>query len=73
MASIPGENSSFSLREGPDFWRYKKGVNVIPADTKLKTTTIQWKEYQESPIPEWKHIQWKEEGAFNKGNFLSTD
>jgi hypothetical protein len=70
MASIPGENSSFSLREGHDFWRYKKGVNVIPADTKLKTTTIQWKEYQKSPIPEWKHIQWKEEGAFNKGNFL---
>jgi putative DNA primase/helicase len=67
MASIPGENSSFSLREAPDFWRYKKGVNVIPADTKLKTTTIQWKQYQESPIPESLHNQWKNECAFDKG------
>jgi len=69
MVSIPDKDSSFFLREAPDLWRYKIGVNVIPADTKLKTNTIQWKEYQESPIQEWKHIRWMEEGAFNQGTF----
>jgi hypothetical protein len=67
MADFPEGNSSFSLREAPDFWRDKIGVNVIPADTKLKTTTITWKQYQESPIPEWLHNQWKKECAFDKG------
>jgi P4 family phage/plasmid primase-like protien len=67
MTDFSEENSSFPLCDAADFWRCKIGVNVIPADTKRKTTAVYWKEYQESPIPEWRHNQWKDEGAFDKG------
>jgi putative DNA primase/helicase len=50
-----------------DFWRYDIGVNVIPADTKNKTTSIKWSEYQDKPIPEWQHEKWKKESVFSKG------
>jgi hypothetical protein len=50
-----------------DFWRYFIGVNVIPANTKNKTTAIRWSEYQDKPIPEWQYEQWKKEGDLNKG------
>jgi hypothetical protein len=50
-----------------DFWRYDNGVNVIPADTKNKTTSISWAEWQNKPIPEDLHKEWKTTGAFNKG------
>jgi Bifunctional DNA primase/polymerase, N-terminal len=56
-----------TLAESADFWRYDIGVNVIPADTKNKTTTVRWSEYQDTPISKWRHEQWKKEGAFNKG------
>src|SRR5919106_4132775 len=50
-----------------DFWRYVIGVNVIPADTKSKTTHIKWKDYQNNAIPPWTHEKWKKEGDFNSG------
>lgn len=68
MTVVHLEDGRFkSFDDGADFWRYKVGVNVIPADTKNKTTKIPWKQYQESPIPEPRHKQWKEEGAYNAG------
>jgi P4 family phage/plasmid primase-like protien len=56
-----------TINDWADFWRYDIGINIIPADTKNKTTTIRWSEYQDKPIPEWQHEQWKKEGAFNRG------
>ena len=50
-----------------DFWRDDIGVNVIPAQTKLKKTSIKWSQWQNSPIPESQHITWKNSGAFIKG------
>jgi hypothetical protein len=50
-----------------DFWRYVIGVNVIPADTRAKKTHIKWSGYQNNPISEEQHNQWKMEGAFLKG------
>jgi hypothetical protein len=50
-----------------DFWRYEIGVNVIPADTRNKSTEIKWSQYQDKPIPEWQHEQWKTSGAFING------
>ena len=50
-----------------DFWRYDIGVNVIPAQTKLKKTSIKWSQYQNAPIPEFQHIAWKSSGAFIEG------
>lgn len=56
-----------SINESADFWRYDIGVNVIPADTKKKTTRISWSSYQNNPIPEWQHEEWKEQDAFLQG------
>jgi P4 family phage/plasmid primase-like protien len=50
-----------------DFWRYVIGINIIPADTKAKKPIIKWSQYQNNPISEVQHIQWKTEGAFLKG------
>ena len=47
-----------------DYWRYDIGVNVIPAQTKLKKTSIKWLQYQNAPIPESQHTVWKNSGAF---------
>jgi hypothetical protein len=59
--------SIIAINESADFWRYDIGVNVIPSDTKNKTTNIQWSAYQGSPVPEALYEQWKMEEAFNKG------
>ena len=50
-----------------DHWRYNIGVNIIPADTKNKTTSIKWSQYQNNPISESQHEKWKKEGAFSNG------
>jgi hypothetical protein len=56
-----------SINEYVDFWRYDVGVNVIPADTMKKETYISWKQWQDKPIPEGKHREWKTSGAFGNG------
>jgi hypothetical protein len=50
-----------------DFWCYRIGVNVIPADTQNKTTSISWAEWQNKPIPGEVYNEWKAIGAFNRG------
>lgn len=56
-----------SMNEGADFWRYRVGVNVIPANTKVKDTFTKWTPYQDKPISEEQHNQWKKEDAFKNG------
>ena len=55
------------LNNGADFWRGDIGVNVIPADTKSKSTYIKWSAWQDRPIPEEQHSQWKSQNDFSKG------
>jgi len=50
-----------------DFWRYDIGVNVIPADTRHKITYIEWSQWQDNPIHDELHNQWKEQNAFKNG------
>jgi hypothetical protein len=50
-----------------DFWRYDIGVNMIPANTKFKSTSIKWSQYQNTPIPEWQHTAWENSGVFING------
>jgi P4 family phage/plasmid primase-like protien len=50
-----------------DFWRYVIGINIISADTRAKKPFIKWAQYQNNPISEVQHIQWKKDGAFLKG------
>jgi hypothetical protein len=54
-----------SMNEWADFWRYQIGVNVLPA--RGKRPLIPWKEWQNKPIPEDMHNQWKKQGAYSKG------
>lgn len=50
-----------------DFWRYKIGVNVIPAIGWIKKPIVDWKEWQTTPIPEEMHNQWKSQNLFKDG------
>ena len=53
------------VNEWADFWRYQIGVNVLPA--KRKRPLVQWKQWQNKPMPEDMHNQWKKQGAFAEG------
>jgi hypothetical protein len=53
------------FNEWSDFWRYQVGVNALPA--KGKRPLVQWKKWQNKPIPEHVHNQWKKDGAFSDG------
>lgn len=64
-AGLP--NGFKDMNDAADFWRYNIGANVIPADTRNKTTIIRWTEYQTNPIPEEQHNKWKQDSAFNDG------
>jgi len=56
-----------TINEFADFWRHDVGVNVIPANTREKRPIIEWKEWQDKPIPEELHNRWKSENRFNDG------
>lgn len=66
MTSIE-EKEEIDFNKWADFWRYDIGVNVIPADTRHKTTHISWAQYQDSPISEEQHKIWKNMGQFGHG------
>lgn len=55
-----------------DFWRYKIGVNVIPAIGWTKKPIVKWEEWQTAPIPESLHNRWKSENKFNQGMAIIT-
>lgn len=56
-----------------DYWRYDIGINVMPGawriiDKEKKFIPIRhWKEYQDKPIPEKVHQDWKDNGSFVTG------
>lgn len=50
-----------------DFWYYKIGVNVIPADTKNKIPLVSWSLYQNQSLPQEVLEIWKKERKFDKG------
>lgn len=55
-----------------DFWRNTIGVNVIPANSKIKKPLVSWKEdvrgnWQKEPIPIELHNEWKSKGMFDNG------
>lgn len=40
---------------------------MIPADTRNKITNEVWSKWQNEPIPEGQHNEWKSNGSFNRG------
>jgi hypothetical protein len=55
------------VNDWADFWRDAIGVNVIPADTRNKSIYIKWSAWQDNPIPEDQHNQWKLKNDFSSG------
>lgn len=56
-----------SANEYADYWRYNVGVNVIPAKSKEKIPLVKWSEFQDKPIPQKLHDEWKEQNKFDEG------
>jgi hypothetical protein len=70
MTSSTGETKPGSLDDHngwADYWRYRIGVNVIPADSRNKRPLVTWTEWQTSPIPQSLHDVWKSNNMFSEG------
>jgi P4 family phage/plasmid primase-like protien len=50
-----------------DFWRYRIGVNVIPANTAEKKTYTEWSQWQNKPILQELHDSWKHNHKLDNG------
>jgi hypothetical protein len=59
-----------SINQWADFWRYECGLNVFPADTRNKRTYEEWGKWQNEPISEEQHEDWKNTNAFSNGMAL---
>ena len=64
--------SKTDLNVGADFWHYEIGANVIPANSKSKSTIIKWSIFQDNPIPNNQHEEWKNNGSFHNGIAVIT-
>lgn len=62
-------NGFKSNNDAADFWYYKKGVNIIPANTQIKKANLipTWVPWQTNSIPEDVFQGWKDEGLFELG------
>jgi Bifunctional DNA primase/polymerase, N-terminal len=60
------------LNEWSDFWFYKIGVNVIPANTKDKNTFESWSNWKDQPIPDEVHESRKKSVHYNNGIAIIT-
>ncbi|KAA2279386.1 bifunctional DNA primase/polymerase [Candidatus Nitrosocosmicus agrestis] len=56
----------------PDFWFYTIGVNAIPATSMIKIPKVEWKEWQDKPIPKEVYEDWKKSSAFKAGCAIIT-
>lgn len=61
-------NGFKSMNDAADFWYYKIGANVIPANTKIKKANLlpTWTPWQTNSIPEEVFQGWKDEGLFEE-------
>jgi hypothetical protein len=50
-----------------DYNRDKLGINVIPADTQTRAEYPNWRNWQDKPISQSQHEEWKATGAFSIG------
>ena len=60
-------SSITTLNESADFWYYEIGVNVIPADTKNKTTCENWSQWKDTSMPIEIFEIYKKSGYYNNG------
>ena len=60
---IPEDYANYTA----DYNRDTLGVNVIPVDTQSRNQYPNWSNWQDKPIPQSQHEDWKASGAFSKG------
>jgi hypothetical protein len=60
------------LNDWSDFWFYEIGANIIPANTKEKSTFISWSEFQNKSIPDEVHDARKRSGYYSNGIAVIT-
>ncbi|HEX9319305.1 MAG TPA: hypothetical protein VF884_10250 [Nitrososphaeraceae archaeon] len=57
-----------TANEYADYYRNELGLNVIPANTKEKTTALNtWEIFQHRPISLQVHDKWKNDNSFDQG------
>jgi hypothetical protein len=61
-----------TYNDGADFWRYRIGANIIPADTQRKRPLVEWQQWQDKPIPEEVHAEWRKKQLFDNGMAVIT-
>ena len=65
---IPNNDSPFN--DWADFWRYDCGLNVVPAESRNKRTYEKWSQWQDEPIREDQHEEWKRSRSFSNGTAI---
>ena len=50
VMTLDKPSSQWSSNDWADFWHDQIGANVIPANTREKKVTVNWKGYQNNPI-----------------------
>ena len=60
-------DTNYNSNQWADYWRYKIGVNVLPANSNEKRPLVKWSQYQKKPITEDQHENWKKYNLFANG------
>lgn len=61
------EQRPSTVSEWVRYWYDTIGVNVIPANSRIKKPLVEWKPYQTIPIPKEQIDAWLGAGTFNSG------
>ena len=64
---MTSSSSITTLNESADYWHYEIGCNVIPADTKNKTTFENWSQWKDKSMPIEIFESYKKSGYYNIG------
>jgi len=67
LNNLQQQGINANINDWADFWHYKIGINVIPADTKNKVTYENWSNWQNSSVPEKLHCERKEANSYSNG------
>ena len=65
--TVKQEKMVKSINDWADYWRDEVGVNVIPADTQNKKPLVAWKQYENHPVSDEQHNEWKANDMFSNG------
>ncbi len=65
--TVGSDHAEWTPNDWADFWRNQKGLNVLPANSREKKTTVTWSQWQQEPVSEEQHEKWIRNNAFSNG------